>query len=165
MRERVFPVRSSGIFAIVAALAVLAAAPASAGGGRGIEGPVATKAQRCTLLKIQVRPVKVYRVDDPVFEYRVEGRVYVPRPNGAVEGCRLKVCEAEELGRGNWHPAWCNDWILGNSQRRYWSLAPYVDCDEYDGTGWFRSYARFDGSNARALGVETRLCRRGNAVY
>jgi hypothetical protein len=158
--------RELGIIATAAALAVLAVAPASAGGGgnTGIEAAASAK-QRCTLTKVQVRPVKVYRVDEDPYEYRVEGRVRISRPNGALEGCQIKVCEAEELGRGNWVPAWCNNFTVGNSQHRYWSLAPYVDCDEYDGTGWFRSYARFEGSNARALGVETRLCRRGNAVY
>ena len=146
----------------IGAVAVLAATPASAGGG---PGTATAAASRCTLTKLQVRPVRVYRVDDPSFEYRVEGRVYVPRPNGALEGCTIKVCEAEELGRGNWVPSWCNDHVIGGGERRYTSLAPYVDCDRYAGTGWFRSYARFDGSNARALGIETRLCRRGEAVY
>jgi hypothetical protein len=165
MRELGRPARGGGIAVVVAALAVLAAAPASAGGGSAGDKAVAAAKARCTLTKIQVRPVKVYRVNEDPYEYRVEGRVRISRPNGALEGCRIKVCEAEELGRGNWYPAWCNDFVVGNGQHRYWSLAPYVDCDEYDGTGWFRSYARFEGSNARALGVETRLCRRGNAVY
>jgi hypothetical protein len=161
MRTRtIHTLLGAGAFAAAALGSGLSTAGATSTGRE----PEVSSARKCSLLKIQVRPVRVFRVNDGTYEYRVMGRVYVPRP-GRLSGCRIKVCEAEELGRGNWYPAWCADSIIARGERRYFSFAPYVDCDEYKGTGFFRSYARFEGSGVRAMSAEKRLCRRGKAVY
>lgn len=161
MRTRTIPTLL-GLGAVTAA--TLGSGLSSAGATSDGREPEASAAARCSLLRVQVRPVRVFRVNDGTFEYRVMGRVYIKRP-GRLSGCRIKVCEAEELGRGNWYPAWCADSIIARGTRRYVSFAPYVDCDRYKGTGFFRSYARFDGSSVRSMGIETRLCRRGKPVY
>jgi hypothetical protein len=152
---------------VVGAVSLTAVGVASAGGSKAEAGAHASveAASKCSQLNIQVRPVKVIRVSASTgYNYRVEGVVYVPH-NGQLSGCGLKVCEAEELGAGNWKPSWCNDVVISASQHYYISQAPYVACKSYGGTGYFRSYARFSGASGGALGVETRLCKNHKPVY
>jgi hypothetical protein len=147
---------------VVGALSLAAVGVASAGSSKGTGAHAS--ASGCSLVNIQVRPVKVTRVNVSGARYRVAGVVYVPH-NGQLSGCSLKVCEAEELGAGNWVPSWCTTNIISASQHYYTSSAPYVGCSHYEGTGYFRSYARFTNSSGAALGVETRLCKNHKPVY
>ena len=143
----------------------LAGVGAASAGSPGKAARAHASATKCSLLNIQVRPVKVYRVSASTgANYRVEGVVYVPH-NGQLSGCSLKVCEAEELGAGNWVPSWCKTNIISASQHYYTSSAPYVACKSYGGTGYFRSYARFTNASGAGMGVETRLCKNHKPVF
>jgi hypothetical protein len=154
-----------GLLAIAALLLSLSVVVSAFASGPGkSRRATATASARCSLTQIQVRPVRVFKRVGGGANYRVQGFVYIPHP-GNVSGCTLKVCEAEELGAGNWVPSWCTGNIISRSEHTYLSSAPYVTCRSYGGTGYFRSYARFEGSGASALGVETRLCRGGKPVY
>ncbi|MGI8593843.1 MAG: hypothetical protein ACR2ML_05680, partial [Solirubrobacteraceae bacterium] len=79
-------------------------------------------------------------MDDPTYDFRVQGGIRV-KNLGRTRGCAIKVCEAEELGEGNWVGSSCTNNVIGGSERYYFSGAPYVDCQTYKGTGYFRSYA------------------------
>jgi hypothetical protein len=115
------------------------------------------KAATCSLSGTYARDVKVYKVNAPPYEYRVQGVGYVSNP-GARKGCILIVCEAEELGKGNWVPSWCTHNAVASGVRYYYSMAPYIDCQNYGGTGYFRSYVRYEGSGVRLLGPPRFVC-------
>ena len=93
----------------------------------------------------------------PPYEYRVRGRVKVTN-TAAAAGCVLLVCEAEELSPGSWSPWWCTRSAVSTSMSVYKSYFAYVDCQNYHGSGYFRSYGRFDVSNVSVLGPERFVC-------
>jgi hypothetical protein len=157
---KMFRALSLGLVAVVVLVGLGGVMSASA--DWRVPGETAAK-RKCTLTKIDVRRVGVFPGRYGA-DYRVQGRVFI-RDAGQLDGCKLKVCEAEELGRGNWVPAHCTISIVARGHHRYRSGAPYVDCSNYSGTGWFRSYARFTDSGVSALGDETRLCKRGKPVH
>lgn len=107
---------------------------------------------------LQPAAVNVYPTDDAPFEFQVQAVVYVTDPARAA-GCTLRVCVEEELGEGNWRAENCGlNGIDAREHYYYYSLIPYVDCDNYGGTGDFRSYARFDGSTVSRAGPPRFVC-------
>jgi hypothetical protein len=126
-----------------------------------------SRGTRCTLLRVTLKRVRHWESYGADW---VRGEVYI-RNAAAVAGCVLRVCHARELDPGNWHPEWCKDNMITEGLHHYSSAGWMFDCS--DGTGYFRTYARFtDGTiivggplppyngGVSAMGVERRLCRR-----
>jgi hypothetical protein len=89
---------------------------------------------------------------------QVWGRAYVPNP-GEQAGCVIKVCLAEELGNGNWVETGCADRGIEAGAHNYYSTRVLVDCDRYEGTGYFRSRVRLvPSSGVIEYGPERRVC-------
>jgi hypothetical protein len=123
--------------------------------------PAAAVASDCSYNGVSATDLEVWSVNEPPYDWRVRGWGYVSDPNSKA-GCTLRVCEAEELGSGNWQSFWCIYWVLPfQGQHRFHSDAPYVDCQNYGGTGWFRSSVSFDGSGITLLGPPRQVCGGG----
>jgi len=123
------------------------------------QASLASDAGTCTVANRQALNIGLVSLGSsaPPYDYRVAGMAQVSNPSAAA-GCILVVCEAEELGAGNWVPAWCSRNAVSPSDSIYESYWPYVDCQGYDGTGYFRSYVTFEGSGVAALGPPRFVC-------
>jgi hypothetical protein len=126
--------------------------------GNVVAGVVPSNAAAaCSMVGTYASELNVYYGPWGGYEYRVEGTAYVSNP-AARAGCNLIVCEAEELGAGNWVPAWCNVHDVAAHVQWYYSQVPYIDCENYNGTGWFRSYARYEGGGVISMGPPRYVC-------
>jgi len=143
--------------AVLLLLLGLSNGPAAAAPAAGHEGT--SIAGTCSAAYLQPLAIGLISLGSstPPYEYRVAGRVKVTNPSAAA-GCILIVCEAEELGAGNWISSWCTRNYVSAGVSVYESYWPYLDCQNYDGTGYFRSYGRFDGSGVSVLGPPRFVC-------
>jgi hypothetical protein len=91
------------------------------------------------------------------YDYRLWGQVRISNPSAAA-GCIVRVCLAEELGEGNWQAFWCANSAVAANEPVYLSLRVFLDCQNYAGTGYFRSYARFQNSTVSVMGPERYVC-------
>lgn len=132
---------------VVAAVAAVAA----------LVSPPTAEAANCSLTGVSASSPESWRVNAHPYDYRVRGWGYISNPSTKL-GCTVIVCVGEELGAGNWKGTWCINWVISAGLRNIHSQAPYVDCQTYAGTGWFRSYVRMAGGGVTLLGPPKKVC-------
>lgn len=111
----------------------------------------------CSATLLEPQAVNVYPSDQEPYEFLVQGAVRINDPSRA-DGCELRVCVEEEHGPGRWHAEGCGLSTVDADVTDYYSLTPYVDCENYADTGDFRSYVRFESSSVARVGVARSVC-------
>lgn len=114
-------------------------------------------AGECTAMVLDPQRVNVYPSTEEPYEFLVQGAVHIDDPTVAA-GCTLRVCVEEEHGAGNWHAEGCGRSTVDPSESDYYSLTPYVDCDNDGDSATYRSQARFEGSTVTRVGAARYVC-------
>lgn len=150
--------RRTGLVVAVAGLLGVGAGGGAAAAPRS-DGPAATSATRkCNARYVKPKAIKVVPTpDEPELDYKLQGVVYVSNRRRTAR-CEIKVCVGQELREGEWSGEQCIRSIIARGEPYYYSLAPSIDCDKYLGTGYFRSYARFEGSGVASMGAQRKVC-------